>query len=154
MAASSCLSQNGEFGHPKSANNADGNREIFLIDYAQRRIFQLTNTKNVQKPPRESDSDTDTYSDTNTESDADTDPTPTPSPTPPDPSLVKIEISNNRPMISFEPALVAGKRVLHDRLQFKRSQSGNFDGTDSAALVADGNQEIWIYQLPEDRRCL
>src|SRR4029079_9989219 len=35
----------------QNANNADGNREIFLIDYAQRRIFQLTNTNNVQKPP-------------------------------------------------------------------------------------------------------
>nr|HMS43119.1 hypothetical protein [Pyrinomonadaceae bacterium] len=26
-------------------NNADGNREIFLFDYAQRRIFQITDTK-------------------------------------------------------------------------------------------------------------
>ena len=25
-------------------NNADGNREIFLLDYAQRRIFQITLT--------------------------------------------------------------------------------------------------------------
>jgi len=31
-------------------NNADGNRELFLADYAQRRIFQLTNTKNVANP--------------------------------------------------------------------------------------------------------
>ena len=28
-------------------NNADGNREIFLFDYAQRRIYQITNTRNV-----------------------------------------------------------------------------------------------------------
>src|SRR5882762_11207127 len=33
----------------QNRNNADGNREIFLIDYAQRRIFQLTNTRNVPK---------------------------------------------------------------------------------------------------------
>ncbi|HXL82138.1 MAG TPA: hypothetical protein VN951_14775, partial [Pyrinomonadaceae bacterium] len=33
----------------QNRNNADGNREIFLLDYAQRRIFQLTNTKNVPK---------------------------------------------------------------------------------------------------------
>ena len=31
-------------------NNEDGNREIFLIDYAQRRIFQITDTKNVPNP--------------------------------------------------------------------------------------------------------
>src|SRR5688500_10742644 len=28
-------------------NNADGNQEIFLFDYAQRRIFQITNTRDV-----------------------------------------------------------------------------------------------------------
>src|SRR5436190_6794701 len=52
----------------QNPRNADGNREIFLIDYAQRRIFQLTNTKSVQKPPA---SPTPTPT-----------PTPTPSPTP------------------------------------------------------------------------
>jgi hypothetical protein len=35
----------------QTRNNADGNREIFLLDYAQRRIFQITNTKNVPNPP-------------------------------------------------------------------------------------------------------
>jgi len=27
-----------------------GNREIFLYDYAQRRIFQITDTKSILKP--------------------------------------------------------------------------------------------------------
>src|SRR5688572_20586478 len=36
--------------NPNARNNEDGNREIFLVDYAQRRIFQITNTKNVPKP--------------------------------------------------------------------------------------------------------
>src|SRR5437762_9241851 len=31
--------------------NADGNVEIFLFDYAQRRIFQITNTKSVLFDP-------------------------------------------------------------------------------------------------------
>ncbi|HEV8139733.1 MAG TPA: hypothetical protein VGP81_08175, partial [Pyrinomonadaceae bacterium] len=31
----------------KSPTNTDGNTEIFLYDYAQRRIFQLTDTKAV-----------------------------------------------------------------------------------------------------------
>jgi len=34
----------------KDRNNADGNREIFLLDYAQRRIFQITHTRNVPNP--------------------------------------------------------------------------------------------------------
>ena len=31
-----------------SPNNADGNREIFLFDYAARRIFQITDTKSAR----------------------------------------------------------------------------------------------------------
>ena len=125
----------------QNPRNADGNREIFLIDYAQRRIFQLTNTKNVQKPPA---SPTPTPTPTPTPS-----PTPTPAPTPPDLSLVKIEISNNHPMMSLEPALVSGKRIYTIVFSSNAPNPANFDGTDSPALVADGNQEIWIYQLPE-----
>src|SRR5207237_8779202 len=56
-------------------NNGDGNREIFLLDYAQRRIFQLTNTKNVLQT-----SATPTQTPSPSAS-----PTPTPSPTPADP---------------------------------------------------------------------
>ena len=57
------VESNGDIATEKSArNNADGNREIFLIDYAQRRIFQITNTRNVPKPAAS--------------------PTPTPSPSP------------------------------------------------------------------------
>ena len=36
--------------NPNARNNEDGNREIFLVDYAQRRIFQITNTRNVPNP--------------------------------------------------------------------------------------------------------
>ena len=125
----------------QNPRNADGNRELFLIDYAQRRIFQLTNTKNVQKPPA---SPTPTPTPTPTPS-----PTPTPTATPPDLSQVKIEISNNHPMMSFEPALVAGKRIYTIVFSSNAPNPANFDGTDSPALVADGNQEIWIYQLPQ-----
>src|SRR5204863_6681374 len=77
---------NGDVATEKTAsrNNADGNREIFLGDYAQRRIFQITNTKNVPLPaaspsPRPSPS-----------------PTPPPSPSPADLTQVQVEISNNR----------------------------------------------------------
>ena len=129
----------------QNPRNADANREIFLIDYAQRRIFQLTNTKNVQKPPA---SPTPTPTPTPTPSPAPS-PTPTPAPTPADPSLIKLEISNNRPMISFEPELVGGRRTYTIVFSSNAPNPGSFDGADSADLVANGNQEIWIYQLPE-----
>jgi len=57
---------NGDIATEKTAtrNNADGNYEIFLIDYAQRRTFQITDTRSVPIPA------------------ASPSPTPTPSPTP------------------------------------------------------------------------
>ncbi|HKP47475.1 MAG TPA: hypothetical protein VJT50_12820 [Pyrinomonadaceae bacterium] len=119
-------------------NNADGNREIFLLDYAQRRIFQLTNTKNVPKA-----SATPSPSPSPSPS-----PTPTPSPTPADSTQVQIEISNNRPMISFAPSLVSGKRTYTIVFSSNAPNPANFDGTSTTALAADANQEIWIYQLP------
>ncbi len=122
----------------ENPNNADGNREIFLADYAQRRIFQITNTKNVQKVPA-SPTPTPTPS---------ASPTPTPAPTPADPAQIQIEISNNHPIISSEPQLVAGKRVYTIVFSSNAPNPAGFDGTDSAALDADGNQEIWIYRLP------
>ena len=128
----------------QNRNNADGNREIFLLDYAQRRIFQLTNTKNVLKPPP---SPTPTPTPTPTPSPAPS-PTPTPGPTPADTSLVEIEISNNQPMISFEPVLVGGQRFYQIVFSSNAPNPANFDGTGSAALSADANQEIWIYLVP------
>ena len=43
------VESNGDIATEKTAtrNNQDGNREIFLYDYAQRRVFQLTNTRSV-----------------------------------------------------------------------------------------------------------
>src|SRR6266576_3494227 len=64
------IESNGDISTEKTAsrNNQDGNREIFLYDYAQRRIFQLTDTKSVLNPPGS--------------------PSPTPSPSPsPSPSV-------------------------------------------------------------------
>ena len=33
----------------EARNNADGNQEIFLFDYAQRRVYQITDTKSALK---------------------------------------------------------------------------------------------------------
>ncbi|HCX29642.1 MAG TPA: hypothetical protein DHU55_07695 [Blastocatellia bacterium] len=51
-------------------------------------------------------------------------------------------------MISFEPALVAGKRVYTIVFSSNSPSLPNFDGTEGT-LATDANQEIWIYQLPE-----
>jgi hypothetical protein len=99
------IESDGDIATEKTAtrNNQDGNREIFLFDYAQRRIFQLTDTKSVLKPagsPSPSPSPSPSVS-----------PTASPSPTPVDVSNVAIDISNNRPMISLEPPLSSGQRT-------------------------------------------
>jgi len=136
---------NGDVATEKTAarNNSDGNREIFIADYGQRRIFQITNTKNVPKTAA-SPTPTPTPSPTPT-------PTASPVPTPADPAQVQIEVSNNRPMISFAPSLNGNRnRVYTIVFSSNAPDPRNFDGVDTGnALAADGNQEVWIYQLPE-----
>jgi uncharacterized protein (TIGR03437 family) len=127
------IESNGDIATEKSAarNNADGNREIFLLDYAQRRIFQITNTTSALKPPP-SPTPTPTPS---------ASPTPTPAPTPEDPSLVAVEVSNNRPVISNDGRWIA--------FSSNASTPDNFDGnTNATALAADGNQELFLYFIP------
>ncbi len=123
-------------------DNADGNREIFLLDYAQRRIFQITHTKNV---PRPAPSPTPTPTPTPTPSPA-ASPTPSPVPTPADPAQTQIEISSVKPMISFEPQLIGGVRVFTIVFSSNAPSPGGFDG--STTSPGDANQEIWVYQLP------
>ena len=111
------IESNGDIATEKTAvrNNADGNREIFLLDYAQRRIFQITNTTSALKPPP---------SPTPTPSPA-ASPTPTPAPTPQDPSTVAVEVSNNRPVISND-----GRWIVFSS---NASTPDNFDGNATAA---------------------
>ena len=138
------FTSNGDVATEKTAtrNNADGNREIFLADYAQRRIFQITDTKNVPIPAA-SPSPTPTPSPTPSPS-----PTPTPLPTPADRTKVKIEIDNRTPMISLAPVLESGVRKYIIVFSSNAPDPGNFNGADSTALDADANSEIWIYRIP------
>lgn len=114
-------------------NNEDGNREIFLFDYAQRRIFQLTNTRSTLITPTATPTPTPSPS-----------PSPSPTPAPGAPETIEIEVSNNRPVISNDGRFIA--------FTSNASNPASFDGNDAAnraALAADGNQEIFLYQLPE-----
>jgi uncharacterized protein (TIGR03437 family) len=127
--------------NPDPRNNEDGNREIFLFDYAQRRVFQLTNTKSVLKPassPSPSPSPS-----------ASPSPTASPTPTPVDPRNVAIEINNVQPMITLQPALIGGLRTY--TIVFNSNAPVTpafFNGTDPGAPTnTDMNQEIWTYQF-------
>jgi uncharacterized protein (TIGR03437 family) len=120
-------------------DNADGNREIFLADLAQRRIFQITNTKSALRAT----SACPTPTPTPTPSPSPT-PTPTPGPTPIPGCAIDVEVSNNQPVLSSNGRWIA--------FTSNAPTPGNFDGNTSAnhtALSADGNQEIFIYFIPQ-----
>ncbi|HVG39498.1 MAG TPA: hypothetical protein VM870_09425, partial [Pyrinomonadaceae bacterium] len=109
-------------------DNADANREIFLLDYGQRRIFQLTRTKSPLLTPTPAPTPT---------------PTPTATPTPGAPSTIEVEVSNNKPVISRDGRWIA--------FSSNAANPASFDGTTAenrAALIADGNQEMFLYQVP------
>jgi uncharacterized protein (TIGR03437 family) len=104
-------------------NNADGNREIFLLDYAQRRIFQITNTTSARVDTTRPALDLTSATTAN------------------DFSNVRVEVSNNEPVLSNNGRWIA--------FSSNASTPDNFDGdANSAALIADGNQEIFLYFIP------
>jgi uncharacterized protein (TIGR03437 family) len=108
--------------------NADNNREIFLFDYAQRRIFQITDTK----PLRTDTAGTYVFSN------------------------IKVEISNIRPVISNDGRWLAfGSNAAPPAVPVAGNVNpGSFDaesygtGTTVNPLTTDGNLEIWMYQIP------
>ncbi len=114
----------------ENPRNADGNREIFLFDYAQRRIFQITDTKSLLTDP--------TMSITL--------------------GNIKVEISNLRPTISNDGRWIAfGSNVNSVAMPQAGITPGNFDAaslnvtsgtTVTNPLTDDGNTEIWLYQVP------
>ena len=102
-------------------NNADGNQEIFLFDYAQRRIFQITNTKSVLK-----DAAKPSY----------------------DPTNIEYDVVNLQPSISRDGRFIAFYSNAYSDANPAASPR-SFDGpANVAALEADGNSEIFIYALP------
>ncbi|MCA1568439.1 MAG: hypothetical protein LC803_22875 [Acidobacteria bacterium] len=108
----------------RNVNNADGNREIFLYDYAQRRIFQITDTSVARvdptKPPVSVNTTTGQVDFSNT----------------------AVEVSNNRPVISRDGRWI----VFSSNADTPFSFNGD---TNRTALAADGNQEIFLYRIPD-----
>jgi uncharacterized protein (TIGR03437 family) len=103
-------------------NNADGNSEIFLFDYVQRRIFQITNTKNVLK-----DTTLSPIADNN----------------------IDVQVVNLRPVISHDGKFIVFVSNAYSDANPALSPL-NFDGqANAAALHADGNTELFIYRIPD-----
>jgi len=134
----------------ENPDNADFNREVFVYDHAQRRVFQITHTKSALRAASACPTPTPTPTPSPSPSpspEASPSPSPTPTPTPsptPFPSCdIDVEVTNNKPVISHDGRfLVFTSNAL---------SPGSFDGNDStnhAALSTDGNQEVWLYQLP------
>ena len=130
--------------------NADNNNEIFLFDYAQRQIFQITDTKSVLFNPNASS---------------------------PTFTNVRVEINNTRPVISRDGKWIAFSSNATDAYPGNgtippvtgTTNPGSFNGnafssptptptaspspsvtpTPSAnPLTNDANLEIWLYQIP------
>ncbi|HEV2914305.1 MAG TPA: hypothetical protein VGX92_13590 [Pyrinomonadaceae bacterium] len=118
------IESNGDISTEKTAsrNNADGNREIFLFDYAQRRIFQITNTTSTRVDTTKPDFLPDS---------------------PQNRSNVIIEVTNNRPVISNNGRWI----VFSSNALTPASFDGN-NAANRAALAADGNQELFLYFVP------
>ncbi len=108
--------------------NSDNNLEIFLWDYAQRRIFQLTDTKSVL---------TDT----------------TKAPTF---DNVKVELMNIRAVISNDGRWIAftSNATTSTPTTPNSTNPGNLDGNAVPLvggvnpLTMDANLEVWLYQIP------
>ena len=116
-----------------SRNNADGNSEIFLFDYAQRRIFQITNTRRVLS---------DNAASATTQAN------------------ILVDVTNTRPVIAnglvnneLWIAFTSNAAPSFANPTPVGANPGNFDGTaltDAAArqnFAADANTEIFLYRV-------
>ncbi|HZB46525.1 MAG TPA: hypothetical protein VE360_14820, partial [Pyrinomonadaceae bacterium] len=111
----------GETKETMVPNNRDGNQEIFLFDYAQRRIFQLTDTRHALRDAAA---------------------------TPIEGFNVDVFISNHRASISRDGRYVVfASNAYSDAAPGLTPKS--FNGQNHvAALKADANSEIFYYPIP------
>ena len=111
--------------------NADGNREIFIFDYAQRRIFQITDTKSLLTDRTKAA----TFDN------------------------IRVDILNTRPVISNDGRWLAfgsNATTSVSTAAPNGTNPGNFDANTFTAgtpavnpLTSDGNTEMWFYRIPD-----
>ncbi len=118
------IESNGDIATNRSAarNNADGNHEIFLFDYAQRRIFQITNTTSVLK-----DATRPAVDSTN----------------------IDVAVVNLQPSLSRDGKWIVFASNAYSDADLSASPKNFAGATHAAALKADGNTEIFIYRIPD-----
>ena len=118
------IESNGDIATGRSAarNNADGNHEIFLFDYAQRRIFQITNTTSVLKDATRSAAD---------------------------PTNIDVAVVNIQPSLSRDGKWVVFASNAYSDADGSVSPKNFTGASHAAALKADGNTEIFIYRIPD-----
>ena len=117
----------------ENPRNLDGNREIFLFDYAQRRIFQITNTVSLRA------NTTAALTQANTQ----------------------VLIVNVRPVISNDGRWIAfgsNATTAAPTTPANTTNPGNFNAdsfnpvapatTPENPLINDGNTEMWLYAIP------
>jgi Tol biopolymer transport system component len=116
----------------ENPRNTDGNREIFIFDYAQRRIFQITDTRSLLTDP--------TKAITN--------------------DNIRVAIINVRPVISNDGRWIAfgSNATTSTPTAPDATNPGNFNAqsfdptapatTPANPLLSDGNTEMWFYQIP------
>ncbi len=113
--------------------NTDGNREIFIFDYAQRRIFQITDTTSLRADT------TVGFTQANT----------------------RVLIVNVRPVISNDGRWIAfgsNATTATPTGAANATNPGNFNAdsfspvapatTPANPLISDGNTEMWLYAIP------
>jgi uncharacterized protein (TIGR03437 family) len=110
-------------------NNADGNQEIFLFDYAQRRVYQITNTKSALKDTTKS---------------------------PVDPTNLDVIVVNLKPSISHDGRFIVFQSNAY--IEGTSLSPKDFDGQANAAALKqvnapattpdNSNTEIFVYALP------
>lgn len=116
----------------ENPRNTDGNREIFIFDYAQRRTFQITNTTSLRTGA------TGTFASSN----------------------IRVLIANLRPVISNDGRWIAfgSNATTATPTTPNATNPGNFNAdsfnpvapatTPENPLLVDGNTEMWLYEIP------
>ncbi len=116
----------------ENPRNSDGNNEIFIFDYAQRRIFQITDTKSLRTDT------TLTYASTN----------------------INVLIVNTHPTISNDGRWIAfgSNATTSTPTAPNNTNPGSFNAesfnpvapatTPANPLLSDANTEMWLYQVP------
>ena len=113
----------------RGRNNADGNQEIFLFDYAQRRVYQITDTRSALKDTAKS---------------------------PVDPTNIDVQIVNLQPVISHDGRFIVF--ISNAYVEGTSLSPKSFDGQANVAALKqvtapattpdNSNTEIFVYALP------